>query len=367
VAVVGGVGLGAAAAADPAAARAAAASVWSPFVLVAGLLLVGLVAEDDGLFRVAGHRLARLSGDGRLLFAGGVVLVVMVTAVLNLDTSVVFITPVLVHAARSRGQREEPLLYGSLLLANAGSLPLPGSNLTNLIVVGPRHLSGAVFFSHTALSWFAAVTVTAAVVALVERPWSDRRDRSPPTPPPAVLGVGATAVGAVVVLVLVLRSPALPVAAVGVVAVATRVGRRRLRVVQALDRLEPLLLVGLFGVAVALGTLGRTWSGPARALGHLDSWGTAVLAGGASVVVNNLPAASLLASRATARPDALLIGLDVGPNLLFTGSLAWLLWLRAARATGARPSLRRASLLGAVSVPPALALAVAALAVTGGH
>jgi arsenical pump membrane protein len=125
------------------------------------------------------------------------------------------------------------------------------------------------------------------------------------------------------------------------------------------------VLVGLFGVATALGTLGRAWSGPATLLAHLDSVGTAVVAAGASVLVNNLPAASILAARVPAHPFALLIGLDVGPNLFVTGSLAWILWWRTARAAGSDPPVRRAILLGLVTVPLAMAGALAMLAVTG--
>ena len=43
-------------------------------------------------------------------------------------------------------------------------------------------------------------------------------------------------------------------------------------------------------VAVARGTLGRVWSGPGDLVSHLDSWGTAVVGAGSSVLVNNLPA-----------------------------------------------------------------------------
>jgi hypothetical protein len=110
------------------------------------------------------------------------------------------------------------------------------------------------------------------------------------------------------------------------------------------------LLVGLFGVAVALGPLGRVWAGPSTLLSHLDVWGTAVVAAASSVLVNNLPAASLLAARTPDRPFALLIGLNLGPNLLVTGSLAWMLWLRAARSAGAQPSIAKASRIGVLAV-----------------
>ena len=373
----------------PAYARAAAAQDWPPFVLVAGLLLVGLVADGDGLFASGGRTLARLSPNGVLLYVGTVVLVVTVTTLLNLDTSVTFLTPVLVYAARSRGEGEAALLYGCLLLSNAGSLLLPGSNLTNLIVLGHLHLSGGAFLADMALPALAAVGVTASVVGVVHH----RSLRTTAAPSVAgerpVLGVGLLAIVAVTILVVTLRSPALPVAAVGVVAVLLRLrqaaspvhhgaaagaepdraqgggGAGHISLRAAVDILGVPVLIGLFGLAVALGTLGRSWSGPATLLSHLDAWGTAAVAAAASVLVNNLPAASLLAARRPDHPFALLIGLNVGPNLFVTGSLAWILWLRAARAAGGRPDVRRASLLGVASVPLALTAAVGVLVLSG--
>ena len=353
-------------------ARAAAAQDWPPFVLVAGLLLVGLVADGDGLFAAGGHALARLAPNGVLLYVGTVLLVVTVTTLLNLDTSVTFLTPVLVYAARSRGEGEAALLYACLLLSNAGSLLLPGSNLTNLIVLGHLHLSGGAFFSHMALPALAAAAITALVVGAAHH--RSLRTTVAPTAEPErpVLGVGLVAVGVVTVLVVTLRAPAVPVAVVGVAAFVLRwwkggsgeadgVGPAR----AALRILGVPTLIALFGLAVALGTLGRSWSGPATLLAHLDAWGTAAVAALTSVLVNNLPAASLLAARQPPHPFALLIGLNVGPNLFVTGSLAWILWLRAARTAGGRPDVRRASLLGLVSVPLALTAAVGVLVLSG--
>jgi arsenical pump membrane protein len=363
-------------------ARAAAAQDWPPFVLVAGLLLVGLVADGDGLFAAGGHALARIAPNGVLLYLGTVLLVLGVTTLLNLDTSVTFLTPVLVYAARSRGEGEAPLLYACLLLSNAGSLLLPGSNLTNLIVLGHLHLSGGAFLAHMALPALAAAAVTALVVGAVYH--RDLRTTALPTagPESPVLGIGLVAVVVVTALVLVLRAPALPVAAVGVAAVALRAWRggragaagagagagesaAGAAARSAARILGVPVLVGLFGLAVALGTLGRSWSGPATLLSHLDAWGTAAVAAVTSVVVNNLPAASLLAARQPPHPFALLIGLNVGPNLFVTGSLAWILWLRAARSAGGHPEVRRASLLGAISVPLAIAAAVGVLLLGG--
>jgi arsenical pump membrane protein len=158
----------------------AAAQDWSPFVLVAGLLLIGLVADDDGLFAAAGYHLARAARRGSVLLAGAVAMIGVVTAVLNLDTSVAFLTPVLVHAGRSRGAMQASLLYGCLLLSNAGSLLLPGSNLTNLIVLGHLHMTGGRFLARMWLPWLAALAVTGAVIALAGR--RSPRSRSPSSP-----------------------------------------------------------------------------------------------------------------------------------------------------------------------------------------
>ncbi len=355
----------AAAAANPADAQSAAGQVWPAFVLVAGLLLVGLVADEDGLFAWGGHALARFAPNGVVLFVGTAFLVVVVTTLLNLDTAVTFLTPVLVYAARTRGEIEAPLLYAAILLANAGSLLLPGSNLTNVIVLGHLHLSGRAFLDHMALAGVVAALVTATVVGVAHRGAlrTAAQDHPPATHP--VIGVGVVAVAAVTVLVLALRSPALPVAAVGLLAVSLRVLRRRSSTSAALEVLGLPVLLGLFGLAVALGTLGRTWSGPETLLTHLDAWSTAAVAALTSVLVNNLPAASLLAARQPPHPFELLVGLNVGPNLFATGSLSWVLWWRSARRADARPSIRKATELGLISAPLAIAAAVGALLLQG--
>jgi hypothetical protein len=159
-------------------------------------------------------------------------------------------------------------------------------------VPGHLHLSGASFLSHMWLAALAAMVVTALVIAVVEHKALRVRADDLSRGDRPVLGLGLVAILAAALLVGVLRSPSLPVLAVGVVAIGARLvgGRDHPRHVVGVLGLP--VLVGLFGVAVALGTLGRVWSGPATLLSHLDLWGTAVVAAGSSVLVNNLPAAS---------------------------------------------------------------------------
>src|SRR5712692_3721759 len=191
----------------------AARQAWPPFVLVAGLLLIGAVASDEGLFEAVGAGLARAPLPPRGLLVALLGLVAAVTAVLNLDTSVVFLTPVLVHAARHRRLDERPFLYGAVFMANSASLLLPGSNLTNLLVLRQERVSGASFAARMLPAWLAACVVTAVFVALAFRLGAGADEQV--DTPPLRLGAGAAAALAAAGLVLALRNAALPVLAIG--------------------------------------------------------------------------------------------------------------------------------------------------------
>jgi arsenical pump membrane protein len=352
----------------PSDAGAAARQDWPPFVLVAGLLLLGLVARADGLFDAAGALLARFARNGLTLLVAAAGLVAVVTAVLNLDTSVAFLTPVLVAAARRRRAGEELLLYLSVFLANGASLLLPGSNLTNLIVIGDRHLSGGAFAAAMLPAWIAAVITIPVVLALMFRRELSSGAAPPPSPPtrPRV-GAGTVGVVVAVVAMLVLSGGTLAVvvAATGCAAAGWHLARRRLTWRELERAVEVPMLAGLFGLAVALGTLGRVWSGPSTLLAHASSWQAAVVGAVTSVVCNNLPAASLLAARPPPDPHALLVGLNLGPNLAVTGALSALIWLQVGRASGSRPSPVRFTRLGLIVTPVSVAAALLALHLAG--
>lgn len=328
---------------------AAANQAWPPFVLVAGLLLIGGAAAKDGVFEATGARLARSRLGARGLLVALLGVVALVTAVLNLDTAVVFLTPVLVYAARGRGIDERPFLYGSVFMANAASLLLPGSNLTNLLVLRSDPQDGSSFAAHMLPAWLAACAITAAFVAIAFRTGGAGQQACGALPPLRIR-LGAAATLAAAVLVVVLPDPAIPVLAVGVVVAALQ----RVR-----PRLDARMLAILFCVTVALGTCARLWSGPAALLGSSGAWATAGIGAGASLLANNLPATVLLTAGPLPHPDALLLGLDLGPNLAVTGSLAAVLWLQAARVAGTRPSLATYTRLGVVLVPLTLAATVA--------
>jgi arsenical pump membrane protein len=117
---------------------------------------------------------------------------------------------------------------------------------------------------------------------------------------------------------------------------------------------------------VLLGVLARSWDGPARLLAHTGRWGTAAIGAGAAVAINNLPAAVMLSARPLAHPRALLLGLNIGPNLAVTGSLSAYLWLRVSRQLGATSASARAfTRRGVVLAPLALVAALLATCLLG--
>jgi len=372
---------------------------WPAFVLVTGLLLVGLVAHSDGLFSQAGALLERLPGPPPLLLIAGMALVAAVTALLNLDTSVVFMTPILVYAARHRGLDEEPFLYSAIFMANASSLYLLGSNLTNLLVLSHAPISGGEFArSMFAPALVATLTTALGLLLLFRRrldapsPAFVSSPSSGPSPPssspssslsaqlprlsaPAysratALRVGDTGIGlaatlAAALLTVSLRQPALPVLGVGLLASSIQMLRNRLRPAEIVRAVGPAVLAGLFALSVLLGVLARSWDGPAQLLAHTGRWGTAAIGAGGAVAINNLPAAVLLSARPLAHPRALLLGLNLGPNLAVTGSLSAYLWLKVSSQLGARASARAFARRGVVLAPLALVGALLAASLLG--
>jgi arsenical pump membrane protein len=350
--------------------RDALDQAWPPFVLVAGLLLLGLVVARDGWFHWAGERLQRLPGGTPVLLAVALATVAVTTAFLNLDTAVVFLTPVLVLAARHRCVPEAAFLYGAVFMANASSLFLPGSNLTNLLVLGDQPSGGAHFATTMLPGALAACVVTGALLFVLHRR-SLRASAMRTTPvlagaatvdrPHAWLGVAGAAVAAVAMVVL--HAPALPVLGLGVACVLVRVAQRRLGPGAAWATVNPPVLAALFAVAVVLGTLARSWAAPGHLVATASAPVTAAVGAGSAILFNNLPASALLASGPVAHTQALLVGLNVGPNLAVTGSLAAFLWARAARSVDAPVSVRAFSRQGIVLAPLAIVASLAASAI----
>ena len=317
---------------------------------MAELLLIGHVASGEGLFRLVGATCARVPGGGVSLFLVTMVAVALVTAVLNLDTSVVFMTPVALYAARAKGTDDKAFLYGTIFMSNSASLLLLGSNLTNLLVFSRSPTLGSTFARYMVLPWIVAVIVTIAVV-LAWR-WRPLRQgvRTPERSATSfIFGPGVVAVGFAVLAMLFLKSPAIWVFVVGVVTELYELAlKKRTALRGALSVTNPWTLSLLFVVAVAVGWFARFSTLTMSLLRHASVRTTIAISAIASIVINNLPAASLFAAHRVAHPYALLLGLDLGPNIIVTGALSSLLWIRIARRNDVRPSMVTFSVVGTV-------------------
>jgi arsenical pump membrane protein len=343
-----------------------------------GFLVVVLVlahlADREGVFTWAAAVTARRAGRSpRALLARVVPLAAVVTAVLSLDTTVVLLAPVVVATAARMRVPVRPHAYAVGHLANSASLLLPVSNLTNLLAVAATGLSFLGFAGLMAGPWLAAVAVEYALLRLLFRADLAAAAGEPVTDvPPAprlALAVVAGVVAGFAVGGLTGLPPVVP-AALGVLVLGGwRLARRTSAVgdlVAAADLPFALFVAGLSVVVLAV-----LDSGLQEVLDRVlpDGAGLPALLGVAVVaallanVVNNLPAtlALLPVAAATGTPAvlAVLIGVGIGPNLTYPGSLANLLWRRSLGAHA--PSPRHLTAVGLVTVPLTLAAATMAL------
>ncbi|MFD8081528.1 SLC13 family permease [Kitasatospora sp. NPDC059722] len=344
---------------------------------LAAVLVLAQLCDDEGLFHACGAWMARTAaGRPRRLLAQVFVVASVITAVLSLDATVVLLTPVVFATAARLGARPKPHVYACTHLSNTASLLLPVSNLTNLLAFAASGLSFTRFAALMTLPWLAAIAVEYAVL---RRFFAADLDAGAPAPadlaPPemplfALATVIGTLGGFILTSVLGLDPAWAALAGALVLAVRALVRRRTTPVAVVRSAAVPFL-----AFVLALGVVVRAVvdNGLASALGHLVPQGTALpaLLGTAALaavlanVINNLPATLvLLPLAAPAGPGAVLavlLGVNIGPNLTYAGSLATLLWRRIVREHDTDIGLGEFTRLGLLVVPAALLLAVVAL------
>ncbi len=343
---------------------------------LAAILMLSRLCDVLGLFRAAGRAMAVGGGDPRRLLTRVVVAAAVVTAVLSLDATVVLLTPVVFATATRLGVRARPHAYACTHIANAGSLLLPVSNLTNLLAVAASGITFVRFGLLMALPWLAVIAVE--LVALRVRFATDlsvgtRRPAPPDDAPVPVFAVAVLALtlAGFVVASLVHVEPAW-VAAAGVALLAWQAVRdgRTTPAAIARDADVPFLL---FVPALAIVVAALVHHGLGDAIGRIAPQGHGLvalalwclLATLLANTLNNLPAMLvLLPVAAPAGVGALLatvIGVNVGPNLTYTGSLATLLWRRVLREHDHDAPLAEFTGVGALATPAALVAAIVAL------
>ncbi|MEH0516125.1 ArsB/NhaD family transporter [Streptomyces sp. B21-106] len=344
---------------------------------LAAVLVLAHLCDVEGLFTACGAWMARrAAGRPRRLLAAVFVLASAVTAALSLDATVVLLTPVVFATAARMGVRSRPHVYACAHLSNTASLLLPVSNLTNLLAFAASGLSFTRFAALMALPWVVAI---GAEYLVLRRFFAADLPAAEPTaddgPEPelplfALVTVACTLAGFVVASAVGVE-PAWAALAGALVMAGRALARRRVTPVAVARASAP----GFLAFVLALGIVVRAVvdNGLAGALRHVLPGGSGLLAllavaAVAAVLanlINNLPAVLVLvplaAPAGTGAVLAVLLGVNIGPNLTYAGSLATLLWRRVVQERDERVEVGEFTRLGLLTVPAALVPAVVAL------
>jgi arsenical pump membrane protein len=340
------------------------------------VLVLAKLCDDEGLFDAAGAVIARVPRGSHGLLRQVFVIAATITAVLSLDATVVLLTPVVLAAVRRLRTPVRPYAYATAHLANGASLLLPVSNLTNLLAF---HLAGVSFTEFTlvmALPWLATVATLYVVFrwffAGELRVAPDPEELGPPPRPPIfVLVVVALTLAGFALCESIGVAPAWVALAGATVLGARSLSRGHTSVMEIVRSAQVSFLVFVLALGVVVHAV--TLNGMDRAMSAVLPTGSSLpaLLGIAAVaavlanVVNNLPATlvllPLVAPGGPVAILAVLIGVNIGPNLTYVGSLSNLLWRRVLRQHGVEAGVGEYTRLGLCTVPVGLVVAVVAL------
>ena len=361
----------------PAEAAQRITQILPTLAFLAAVLLISHLAATEGVFTWLGGKLAEsCRGKPRPLLLLTFAAAAVVTAVLSLDATVVLLTPVVLSTATHLNLTARPHSYACAHLANSASTLLPVANLTNLLAFPVSGLTFAGFTALTALPWLVTIAIEWAIFA-----WFFRKDlNQPPStekpehrePPVFTLVVLAVMLAGFATGQLVHVEPVWIAALTALVLTAKALAERKIRPWQAITEASPLLVLFVLALSIVvaavdkhvlgglLHTLLPTTAGLPQLL--LAAAVAAVLAN----LVNNLPATLILLSALGPHPHpgvllAVLLGVNIGPNATYLGSLATLLWRRVVIRHGEHPKAREFHALGALTTPLSLAAATCAL------
>ncbi len=349
------------------------------------MLLAELARREEVFDWVASHAVRAARGTRLRLFALVYGVGVLVTVVLSNDATAVVLTPAVAAAVRKARAEPLPYLFACAFIANAASFVLPISNPANLVV-----FAGTMPALPRWLAWFAipsliSIVATFAALALVSR--RDLRGAAETSVDISRLGrsggVALTGIGLTALALLGASAFNAPLGATtcacGVIVFTVAALRDRAAFVQVLSSVSWTVLVLVAGLFVLVqGLEGTGLLGVTRhAVQTLAAWppllalpSAAFVTAAASNVMNNLPS-GLIAGASVAGLQghdalraAVAIGIDLGPNLSVTGSLATVLWLIALRRENIDVTPWTFLRAGALVMPPALILSVLSILMT---
>ncbi|GAB5895734.1 SLC13 family permease [Mycolicibacterium mageritense] len=343
---------------------------------LAAVLVLAHLCDDEGLFHAAGTLMARASrGDPRRLLTRVFLIGATTTAVLSLDATVVLLTPVVLATARTLSITPRPHAYATAHLANTASLVFPVSNLTNLLAFAVAGLSFTQFSAIMAVPWLAGIAVEFVLLRLLfrrelSRPAADVTPPPPEIPVFVLVVLGFTLAGFAVTSVFDV-SPAWAALA-GALVLGVRSLAQRRSTLTGIARavnvpfLAFVLCLGVVVDAVVHNGLGDIMRGLLPAGDSLPALlGFAAVAAVLANLVNNLPAVlvllPLVAASGPGAVLAVLIGVNVGPNLSYLGSLSNLLWRNVVHRYDVPARFTEFSRVGLVTTPLTVVVCVVAL------
>jgi arsenical pump membrane protein len=366
-------------------ALAAAAKGTDVYLFLVGMMLLAEVARKEGLFDwLAAQAVKYAKGSARRLFLIVYLVGTAVTVLLSNDATAVVLTPAVYAATRAAKVEPLPYLFICAFIANAASFVLPISNPANLVVFGAQMPPLSEWVRYFALPSMVAIGATYGALRLTQRRALDATVADVDKMPPLAAGGKLAAAGIGLTAVVLLGASALgrdlglPTFVAGslVTIIVPLIGRHS--PVPILKDVSWSVLPLVAGLFILVEGLNRTGVLPslagilkesAKASPQVTSWIAGVGVAIASNLINNLPLGLIAAttSQAAQVPQhvtgAILIGVDLGPNLSVTGSLATILWLIALRREGEHVAAWQFLKLGLVVMPPALLLAFLALSV----
>jgi arsenical pump membrane protein len=352
------------------------------YLFLAGMMILAELARQQGVFDWLAARTVRLAGgSAKRLFALVFAVGTLVTTFLSNDATAVVLTPAVFAAAKAAKAEPLPFLFVCAFVANAASFVLPISNPANLVLFGSHMPALGVWLSQFALPSLISIGTTYVLLRFTQRaPLRQRITADIQMTPLTRAGRWTTFGIAVSAAVLMAASafefklglPTFLAAALTASIISIEARQSPWLLLKNISwSVLPLvaglfvLVEGLIRTGVILRLSGALTADAARAPA-MTSWAAGSIVALACNLINNLPAGliaqSVIAADAHLPPsvtNALLIGVDLGPNLSVTGSLATLLWLVAIRRDGEDISAWRFLRLGVVVMVPALVLALA--------
>jgi arsenical pump membrane protein len=353
------------------------------YLFLTGMMLIAELAGREGLFDyLAALAVEHARGSAKRLFLLIYAVGTLVTVLMSNDATAIVLTPAVYAATRAAGAAPLPYLFVCAFIANAASFVLPISNPANLVLFGDRMPHLAAWLRQFALPSVASILVTYIVLRISQQRALNEEQIEANVSKPKLSREGKlTAWGIVAIATVLLGASALdfqlglPTFICGALTAATVLVLSRQSpwpVLKGISWSVLPLVAGLFVMVEALIRTGATAHlGQALHAAVAQSvprtvWIVGIVTAFADNIANNLPvgliAGSIAANDHLPAPvtAAMLIGVDLGPNLSVTGSLATILWLLALRREKVEVTTWQFLRLGMVVTPPALLAALAA-------